>query len=208
MTQSTDEFFRSRFAEMPLMLIVRGIPFDETLRLAELAWSLGVKVMEIPYQSETDLQRLEALASFAEARGTSVGVGTITDPDSMRRAADAGASFAVSPGFDPEISLTAASLGLPYLPGVSSPTDVQLARKAGHTWLKCFPAESLGSQWIRHMHGPFPDAAFVATGGISSSNAASFLSDGASAVAMGSSVAREGELELVIKSLRTTSPRG
>jgi 2-dehydro-3-deoxyphosphogluconate aldolase/(4S)-4-hydroxy-2-oxoglutarate aldolase len=72
--------------------------------------------------------------------------------------------------------LRTSGTGLPHLPGVATPTEVQRAPAAGFGWLKAFPAAQLGAGWITAMHGPFPEARCVATGGIDLSNAAGFLS--------------------------------
>ena len=106
----------------------------------------------------------------------------------MRTAASLGAAFTVAPGYDREIAAASWAKGMPHLPGVATATDVQRALADGHTWLKAFPASVLGPDWIRAMRGPFPEARFVATGGIQRGNAAGFLRAGASMVAIGQSV--------------------
>jgi 2-dehydro-3-deoxyphosphogluconate aldolase/(4S)-4-hydroxy-2-oxoglutarate aldolase len=73
-----------------------------------------------------------------------------------------------------------------FLPGVMTPTDVQSALNQGVRLMKMFPAHLLGPEWIEAMADPFPEAAFVATGGISAANAREFIDRGARAVAAAS----------------------
>ncbi|MFH8252281.1 2-dehydro-3-deoxyphosphogluconate aldolase, partial [Microbacterium sp. B2969] len=83
------------------------------------------------------------------------------------------------------------------LPGVATPTEVQLALSLGLTWLKAFPATWLGTSWFRHIRGPFPQATFVATGGIDASNAAEFLDAGVRVVAVGSALEDASQLDRI-----------
>jgi len=71
---------------------------------------------------------------------------------------------------------------------------VQAAMHLGLTWLKAFPASVLGTPWFRAMAGPFPDARFVATGGMDATNAGSFLEAGARVVAVGSALEDPAQL--------------
>jgi len=84
--------------------------------------------------------------------------------------------------------------GLPALPGVATATEAQHALGEGLTWLKAFPASVLGTGWFPAMRGPFPQARFVATGGMDSSNARAFLDAGARVVAVGSALEDEAQL--------------
>ena len=117
-------------------------------------------------------------------------------------AVEAGAGFLVSPGLDPEVVRAADAAGIPILPGVATPTDVQLATALGLTWLKAFPAQWLGVDWFRHLRGPFPDVKFVATGGMDADNAGEFLAAGVRVVAVGSALEDESQLPRLAALLR------
>ena len=131
-------------------------------------------------------------------RGRRVGAGTVITAEQVHLAAEAGAGFTVAPGTDPEVLAASAAIGLPHLPGVSSPSDVQVALKHGLTWVKAFPAEVLGPAWVRAVRAPFPQVNIVATGGIGADNAAEYLAVGAAAVAIGSALADPAQLERVL----------
>lgn len=185
-----DEIFR----DVPLMAILRGMGVERTLTTATRAWDLGITAVEVPVQTPTDVEALRVLAEAARERGLTVGAGTVVTLEHVRQAADAGAAFTVSPGFDVDVVRASHEAGLPALPGVSTATEVQRALSEGLTWLKAFPASLLGTGWFPAMRGPFPQARFVATGGMDSGNARSYLDAGVRVVAVGSALEDESQL--------------
>jgi len=183
-----NSWFDDKFGTVPMMAILRGYGAERALRTASEAWALGITLVEVPIQSDEDVETLGLLAEQAAARGFAVGAGTVTSRRHVELARAAGARFVVSPGLDLDVARYAAESGLHPLPGVGTATEVQVAERAGLRWLKAFPAAALGPQWIKLLHGPFPRTRFVATGGIDAGNAAGFLAAGARAVAVGSSL--------------------
>ncbi len=193
----TSSAFDSLFARAPIMAILRGMGVERSLRLADRAWDLGIDSVELPLQTSEDERALRAVAERARVRGKSVGAGTIVSPAQIPIARGAGATYFVSPGFDPAIVAAAQEAGVPILPGVATASEVQRAAASGLTWLKAFPAQSLGASWFGHMRGPFPDVRFVATGGMDAHNAGDFLTAGASVIAVGSALEDERQLTLL-----------
>lgn len=185
-----DEIFR----DVPLMAILRGMGVERTLATATRAWDLGITAVEVPVQTPTDVEALRVLAEAARERGLTVGAGTVVTLEHVRQAAEAGAAFTVSPGFDVDVVRASHEAGLPALPGVATATEVQRALDEGLTWLKAFPASLLGTGWFPAMRGPFPQARFVATGGMDSTNARSYLDAGVRVVAVGSALEDEAQL--------------
>lgn len=117
-----------------------------------------------------------ALAAMAKVDGLLVGAGTVLSTEQVHRAAEAGAAFIVSPGFDPEVVTTAQSLGLGVLPGAATATEMQRALGAGIGTVKLFPANLLGGlAAARAFAGPFPDLGLVPSGGVSADNALDYL---------------------------------
>lgn len=182
-------FFRDGFAKRRAMAILRGLSASETLALARTAWSADMALVEVPLQNDQAARALAAVVADAALRGHVAGAGTVTSLEIVERAASLGAAFTVAPGFDPDVAARSLELGMPHLPGVATGSEVQKALSLGYTWLKAFPASSLGSAWIASMLGPFPDASFVATGGITAGNAGEFLSAGAAGVSFGAGFA-------------------
>ena len=161
---TASDWFEEAFAGAPLMAILRGMGVERSARLATTAWDLGLDSVEVPLQTEEDERALREVVRLAAERGKVVGAGTIITPDQVERAAAAGAAYLVSPGIDPVVVRAAQERGIPILPGVATPSEVQLGVSLGLTWLKAFPAEWLGVDWFRHIRGPFPQVRFVATG--------------------------------------------
>ncbi len=190
--------FDALLSGRPLMAILRGVPLAQAVDLATAVWASGLGVVEVPIQTPAAVDVLRDLAS----RGTPVGAGTVLTPAQVSAAAAAGAAFTVAPGFDAAVARASHAAGLPHLPGVATATEVHHALRAGCHWLKAFPASALGPAWLRELHGPFPEARFVAAGGIGAHNARAFLSAGAAAVGVGGALTRPGGLTALLGSLR------
>ncbi|MFJ2085841.1 bifunctional 4-hydroxy-2-oxoglutarate aldolase/2-dehydro-3-deoxy-phosphogluconate aldolase [Micromonospora chokoriensis] len=183
------------FGGARVMAILRGLPVAETVRLAERAWDLGIDVVEVPVATADAVPALRAAVDAGAARGRIVGAGTVLDVEQVAASADAGAAFTVAPGLDLAIADAAAARGLPHLPGVATPTEAQQALRHGLTWLKAFPAITLGPAWFKALAGPLPQLRFVATGGLDAGNAAPFLQAGVRVVAVGSALSDPSQLD-------------
>ncbi|MGV1009743.1 MAG: bifunctional 4-hydroxy-2-oxoglutarate aldolase/2-dehydro-3-deoxy-phosphogluconate aldolase [Dermatophilaceae bacterium] len=182
------------FARSPVMAILRGHGRERTVELARTAWDLGIGCVEVPVQSPETLEALAATVQAGRGRDVVVGAGTVTTLERVRQSVAAGAVFTVAPGVDEAVARASLDAGLAHLPGVATASEIQRALALGVTWLKAFPAAQLTPAWLTAMHGPFPEVAFVATGGVDSSNARDFLQAGARAVAVGSALERPDQL--------------
>ncbi|GAA3910481.1 bifunctional 4-hydroxy-2-oxoglutarate aldolase/2-dehydro-3-deoxy-phosphogluconate aldolase [Microbacterium invictum] len=202
----TDTYFDDLFAGAPLMAILRSAGVERAVRVATKAWELGLDSVEVTIQSPSDIDALREVAALGRERGAVVGAGTIIDPAQVAVAAEAGAGYLVSPGLDPAVVHAARDAGIPILPGVATPSEVQQAVSLGLTWLKAFPAQWLGPGWFGHIRGPFPQVRFIATGGMDAGNAAQFLDAGVRVVAVGSAL--EDEAQLVQLAALLTARRG
>jgi len=179
------------------MAVLRGMPPAETVELCEKAWAAGIGLVEVTLQSPDALASLDAAVAAGRERGRMVGAGTVTSAELVRQAAAAGAVFTVAPGLDREVARASLAAGLPHLPGVATATEVHEAISLGLHWLKAFPAAQLTPGWVKSMLAPFPNARFVATGGVDGHNAADFLRAGARAVGVGSALAGPAQVELL-----------
>lgn len=201
--QTGNEWLDTTLGASPVMAILRGFGPERTLELANIAWDLGMTLVEVPIQSPRDIESLEATVAAARERGLGVGAGTVIDDQTVADARRAGASFTVSPGFSAEVVRASLDADMPSIPGVATASEVQAAVAIGLRWLKAFPAARLTPAWFKDMAGPFPQVRFVATGGIDSSNAAAFLAGGASVVAIGSALADPAQLPAIAPLLAT-----
>jgi 2-dehydro-3-deoxyphosphogluconate aldolase/(4S)-4-hydroxy-2-oxoglutarate aldolase len=155
---------------------------------AALANSLadsGIRAVEFTFTIPDALAAIEAAA----ASGALVGAGTVLSAEQARAAIDAGAQFVVSPACLPELAEPCREAGVPVFMGALTPTEVVGAVKAAATAVKLFPARLGGHAYLRDLRGPFPDVAFLPSGGVDERNARDFLEAGAVAVYAGSSLA-------------------
>jgi len=122
----------------------------------------GLNVLEVALRTP---QALAALTAIRKAMPQlCVGVGSVTLPGQFQQAMDAGAQFAVSPGFTSKLAEAATDCGLPWLPGVMTPSEILRAQQAGFSCLKLFPALAGGA--LQSLLAVFPDVQFCPTGGI------------------------------------------
>jgi 2-dehydro-3-deoxyphosphogluconate aldolase / (4S)-4-hydroxy-2-oxoglutarate aldolase len=190
-------FFDESFPAGSVMAILRGYPPERTVELATRAWDLGVTQVEVPLQDLDAVPSLEAAVAAAARHGLRVGAGTVTTPDLVRVAREAGTAYTVAPGFDDDVLDASLAAGLPHLPGVATPTEVNRVEQRGLHWVKAFPASHLGPDWIRAVSAPFPRLRVVATGGVDAGNAAAFLRAGARVIALGAALADPSQLDRV-----------
>lgn len=201
-TRASGTFFTAAFAANPVMVILRGLDPERTVAICRQAWDLGVALVEVPIQNEQAVDALRRAVAAGREAGHPVGAGTVLTPEQVRVAADAGAAFTVSPGWNGVVAAASRAAALPHLPGVATATEVGQAMADGHTWMKAFPAAALGPRWFATMTGPFPDARFVAVGGVDAQNAAALRAAGCHAVGAGGALSAAGALAELITAAR------
>jgi 2-dehydro-3-deoxyphosphogluconate aldolase/(4S)-4-hydroxy-2-oxoglutarate aldolase len=132
--------------------------FGETLVVG------GLPVAEVTFRTPAAEQAIRTLANRGDVL---VGAGTILSTDQADRAIGAGAQFIVAPGTNPRIVEYVVKRGLPMFPGVATPSEIEFATSLGAAALKFFPAETMGGvNALKAFAGPYHDARFVPTGGI------------------------------------------
>src|SRR5438105_9339741 len=157
--------------------VIPVIALDDVALAVPLARALvagGVRVLEITLRTPAGMAAIRAIAQ--DVPQAIVGVGAVTRTEQFVAARDAGARFAVTPGLTPTLVDGAKQSGLPLLPGVMTPSELIAAQAAGFFQLKLFPAQQAGGMgMLAALHGPFPDAVFCPTGGVTVETAADFL---------------------------------
>src|SRR3954468_15299652 len=156
--------------------IVPIISIDDASGAAPLGDALlagGLPLVEVTYRTEAADAAIRTLARRGDLL---VGAGTVLNPDTAKRAVDAGAKFLVSPGFNPKTVRWALDHGIAIVPGTSTPTDLEMAVEHGVTVVKFFPAEALGGvKTLKVLAGPFGMMRFVPTGGIGAEQVDAYL---------------------------------
>jgi 2-dehydro-3-deoxyphosphogluconate aldolase/(4S)-4-hydroxy-2-oxoglutarate aldolase len=170
-----------------VVAIVRAQQSAQVVPLFESLIAGGVLATEITMTTPN------ALASIREAcqkigQRSLIGVGTVVTPQDCRAAIDAGAEFIVTPICRPELATIAHEAGRPIMMGAYTPTEAQTAHEAGADFIKIFPADTLGPNYIKALRAPLPHLRLVPTGGVDAKNVGEFLKAGCAAVGVGSSL--------------------
>ena len=176
----------STLREVGIIPVIRADSADAAKAVVEALVEAGLTVAEI---TMTVPGAIEAIASVAKHFGDKVlvGAGTVTDADTARRAADAGAEFIVTPCLVPGVIDAARRAEVAVLPGALTPTEVLEAFRLGGDMVKVFPAQNLGgASYLRALRGPFPEIPLVPTGGVTLDNLREMFDAGAAAVGVGS----------------------
>ncbi|MFG2044697.1 bifunctional 4-hydroxy-2-oxoglutarate aldolase/2-dehydro-3-deoxy-phosphogluconate aldolase [Dactylosporangium sp. NPDC048998] len=142
-------------------------------RLADALVEGGLHCAEVTFRTAA---AADAIRGMAERPGMLVGAGTVLTAAQVDRAVDAGARFAVSPGFSAAVVERCAEHGVPVFPGVASPSEIMQALDAGLDTVKFFPAEQLGGvPMVKALSAPFRSVRFIPTGGVNAGNVADYL---------------------------------
>ena len=135
----------------------------------------GIRMLEVTLRTPQALACMEAIAK--EVPEAVVGAGTVRSAADVMAAANAGAKFAVSPGYTAAVGQACRDQGLALLPGVATGSEIMMAQEDGYTALKFFPAmQAGGPAMLKAWGGPFFDVRFCPTGGVTTQNALEFLS--------------------------------
>ena len=168
------EVLRARLGAAVAVPVITAGAVEDTVELCRALVAGGLDMLEITLRTPTALAAVEAVARAMPQ--ACVGVGTALSAADLERAANAGARFAVSPGFDPGMVETACRVALDWLPGAVTASEIMVARNAGFTTLKFFPAQQSGGTAALKAFAPvFADTVFCPTGGLDQASAATYL---------------------------------
>ncbi|MFJ9529140.1 bifunctional 4-hydroxy-2-oxoglutarate aldolase/2-dehydro-3-deoxy-phosphogluconate aldolase [Streptomyces sp. SID5594] len=146
----------------------------DAVPLARALVAGGLPAIEVTLRTAAALESIRAIA--AEVPGAVVGAGTVISPQHVRDTVDAGARFLVSPGWTDALLEAMKESGVPFLPGVSTTSEVVALLERGVSDMKFFPAEAAGgTAYLKALSAPLPQARFCPTGGISLASAPSYL---------------------------------
>ncbi|ELP64838.1 bifunctional 4-hydroxy-2-oxoglutarate aldolase/2-dehydro-3-deoxy-phosphogluconate aldolase [Streptomyces turgidiscabies] len=157
--------------------VVPVVVVEELVDAVPLARALvagGLPVIEVTLRTPVALDAIRAVADAVP--DAVVGAGTLISPAQVSDALAAGARFLVSPGWTDVLLESMRASGVPFLPGVSTASEVVALLERGVREMKFFPAEAAGgTAYLRSLSGPLPQAQFCPTGGIGPANAPEYL---------------------------------
>ena len=156
---------------VPVVTVSRpeqGVPIAEALLAG------GLTCVEITFRSDGAPAAIESIRAHMPA--LLVGAGTVLTTAQADAAIAAGASFIVAPGLNPAVVDHVLGRGIPMLPGVCTPSEIEQALARGLGLVKFFPAGAMGGVgFLRALAGPYPTVRYVPTGGITPANVAEYL---------------------------------
>ncbi|MBD0710840.1 MULTISPECIES: bifunctional 4-hydroxy-2-oxoglutarate aldolase/2-dehydro-3-deoxy-phosphogluconate aldolase [unclassified Streptomyces] len=160
--------------EAPVVPVVVIEDAADAVPLARALVAGGLPLVEVTLRTPAALEAVRAIS--AEVPDAIVGVGTVVSAEAVADAVSAGARFLVSPGWTGRLLGALRESGLPFLPGVSTVSEVVALLEQGVETMKFFPAEAAGGvPYLKSLAGPLPQARFCPTGGVSAASAPSYL---------------------------------
>lgn len=181
--------FLTTLRETGVVAVIRGASADEAVAMAEALVRGGVLGIEITYSTPSCCSAIRR-ARAALPPQAMVGVGTVLSVEQLEMAAEAGATYAVSPHTDEAILARAQQLAVPMLPGAITPTEIVRAHALGATAVKLFPGSMVGPDYVKAIKGPLPHIPLMPTGGVSLENMHEWFAAGVVAVGMGGNLAK------------------
>jgi len=177
-----------------VIAVVRAKRADQVVPLAEALVAGGVIAVEITMTTPNAIAAIKEASAKLGDRAL-IGVGTVLDEATCRAAIAAGAQFIVSPICRRELVPIAHQSEKPIMLGSYTPTEAQLAHEAGSDFIKIFPADTLGPNYIKALRAPLPHLRIVPTGGVDLKTIGDFFKAGVAAVGAGSSLISKEVLE-------------
>lgn len=183
-----------------LIVIVRGVPAERLIPLAEAMYKGGVRLIEITYSADgkvSDEETAECIRRLADhfAGRMYIGAGTVITESQVELTAKAGGQFIISPDTCPEVIKKTVEEGLVSIPGSLTPSEAQLAHRSGADFVKLFPITSLGVEYVKAVRAPLSHIKFLAVGGVDCDNMAEFLKAGVCGFGIGSSIVDKKAVE-------------
>lgn len=170
-----------------IIAVVRARSADQVRPLSEALLAGGVKAIEITMTTPNAIEAIRTAHSELGDRAL-IGVGTVLDAKTCSAAVEAGAQFVVTPVCRPEFVSICRTADRPIMLGAYTPTEAQTAFEAGADFVKIFPADTLGPNYIKAIRAPLPHLKIVPTGGVDVHNVADFLKAGCVALGVGGSL--------------------
>ena len=161
--------------------VVAGFSVEKAEQAVPLCRALlagGIDAIELMLRSVAGIDGVRAVC--ANLPEMLVGVGTILTPEQAREVKAAGAAFGVAPGTNPHVMRAAQEAGLPFAPGICTPSDLEAAIELGCRFVKFFPAEAAGGvAYLRSMSAPYAHLGirYFPLGGLNAENMISYLKE-------------------------------
>lgn len=174
-----------------LIAILRGIPGDRLIPVAEALYRGGIRLLEVTYSADGRVSdndtaaQIAALAAHFQGR-MHIGAGTVLTPAQVQLTARAGGCFIISPDAFPAVIEETRRCGLVSIPGALTPTEITAAHRSGADFVKLFPTVGFGPAYIKAVKAPLSHIRLLAVGGVNLDNMADYLRAGVCGFGIGS----------------------
>ncbi len=178
-----------KFSVVPVIAIES---VEHALPLADALIEGGLPVAEITFRTQAAGEVITLLNK--ERPELLLGAGTVLTEEQLMRANDSGAAFGVAPGLNPAIVKKAQEVGMPFCPGIITPSELEKGLSMGITFFKYFPAEASGGlKMIQSVAAPYGHLGvrFMPTGGVNMNNLADYISSKAIVAVGGTWIAKK-----------------
>lgn len=160
-------------ADLRLIPVVVIDNAEHAVALGEALLAGGLPCAEVTLRTDAAADSIKRLS---HCEGICLGAGTVLSVDQVKSAVDCGAEFIVAPGFNSKVVRYCIDQGIVVIPGVCTPTQIEMGLECGLNVLKFFPAEAFGGvATLKAISAPYPTVKFIPTGGIDASNLSSYL---------------------------------
>ena len=183
-----------------IVVIVRGVEKEKLIPLAEAMYEGGIRLLDITYDAtgktpdEETAANIEMLAKHFEGR-MYIGAGTVIRPNQVELTAKAGGKFIISPDTNKEIIEKTRELGLVSMPGALTPTEIADAARFGADFVKLFPVNAFGTEYVKAVKAPLSHVKLLAVGGVDEKNIADYAKAGACGFGIGSNIVNKKLIE-------------
>lgn len=176
-----------------IIAVMRGVSQDKIVDTARALLKGGIVMFEIPYNQkypETAEDTLNSISLVKKEFGDRIiaGPGTTLSVKQVADAADAGADYIISPNFDVEVVKKTKEIGKVSIAGAFTPTEITTAYNAGADFVKIFPGQALGLDYIKNITAPLNHIPLIVFGGINAENINDFIKAGAVGFGVGGSL--------------------
>lgn len=194
--------------ENKIVAIVRGIAAEKLIPVAEAMYEGGIRLLEITYSAngavsdEQTAENIRMLSEHFEGR-MFIGAGTVITTKQVELTKEAGGKFIISPDTYEDVIKKTRELGLVSMPGALTPSEIQIANRAGADFVKLFPITSMGPSYVKAVKAPLTNVKLLAVGGVNLDNMQEYLNAGVCGFGIGSNITpkkciEEGNYEEIV----------
>lgn len=190
----------TRIREGKIIAILRGIPQEKLLPVADALYEGGIRALECTFDHrsgdclQAGRSTISQLARHLEGL-MDVGAGTVLTADEVRATVEEGGRFVISPNVNETVIRETVRLGAVSIPGAMTPSEIVAAWEAGAHFVKLFPAGDLGPGYVRAVRAPLAHIPMLAVGGITPDNMSDYLKAGVCGFGVGGPLLPRADIE-------------